>query len=136
MIASRFTTLHSAMGSQNQSTIVLRCLSSIASPNGVGNTSTKVSERAIIDRIAAPGTGKNRKVPKVSIDYLEGVQGRSFFSVASPNGVGNTSTKVGERAIIDRIAAPGTGKNRKVPKVSIDYLEGAGVHQGTSRMAT
>ena len=37
----------------------------------------------------------------------------------------NTSTKIGERTIIDRVSAPGTGKNRKVPKTPVDYLDGA-----------
>ena len=43
----------------------------------------------------------------------------------------NTSTRVGERAIIDRIAAPGTGGKRKVPKNPIDYLEAARARAGS-----
>jgi hypothetical protein len=82
------------------------------------NTSTLVGERAIIDRIAAPGTGKNRQDPMIPIDYMN----TSSIQMAS-NDKFNTSTWIGERALVDRIAAPGTGINRKDPMIPIDYFE-------------
>jgi hypothetical protein len=91
------------------------------------DTSRWVGEHAIIDRIAAPGTGINRKVPKSPIDYYNAQHGgRHYHAAVVP--AGNTSTWISERALVDRIAAPGTGKNRKDPMIPIDFMEAARVH--------
>jgi hypothetical protein len=88
------------------------------------NTSTWIGERAIIDRIAAPGTGKDRKMPKSPADYYAAQHGGRHYHAAVVQ-AGNTSTWISERALVDRIAAPGTGKNRKDPMIPIDFMEAA-----------